>query len=78
MTIKLERQSKIKKTYVTTSTETDAATVYAELAAALIAKKIHKCTYIKSIKEWTNYNGTRTVIVNYDGGRCKYTIKDWI
>ena len=78
MMIKLERQMKTNKNYVTTTTETDAATVYAELSAALIAKKIHKCTYIKSIKEWTNYNGTRTVIINYDGARSKYTIKDWI
>lgn len=44
------------------------ADVYESLAHALIAKKLHACSYIKSIKRTNNYDGTQTVTVNYDNG----------
>lgn len=50
--------------------------IYDFLAHELIAKKINKCTYIRSIKRRPLYNGFIEVIVLYnDGVRAIYTIK---
>ena len=56
--------SKWEQTYRTT----DELEIYKDFANALLCKKIHKCTYIASIKDRTNYDGTRTVTVYYDNG----------
>lgn len=57
-------------------TSTDEKTVYEDLAKALVSKKLHKCLYIKSIKDRCNYDGTRTITVNYDNGvRCIFNIE---
>ncbi len=40
--------------------------IYKSLAHDLTAKKLHKCTYIKSIADRCNYDGTRTITVTYD------------
>ena len=55
--------------------ETDAAEIYEALARDLIAKKLHKCTYIKSIKHVCNYDGTQTITITYDNNcRSIYTV----
>lgn len=61
-----------RQTYVTT----DEKEVYESLARDLVAKKLHKATYIKSVKDVSNYDGTRDITVTYDNGvRSVYTIK---
>lgn len=47
---------------------TNPADVYESLSLALINKKIHACTFIKSIKRTPNYDGTQTITVMYDNG----------
>ena len=49
-------------------TNTNPADVYESLSLALINKKIHSCSYIKSIKRVNNYDGTQSITVNYDNG----------
>lgn len=57
--------------------ETSIERVYDYLAHDLIAKKIQKCTWIKSIKNVPRNNGTRTIYVYYDNDTMsKYIIKD--
>ena len=74
--IKEEMEVKKGNTYETTRTITDKATIYEDLSAALIAKKIHNCTYITRITDSCNYDGTRTITVNYNNGcRCRFTVK---
>ena len=77
MTERMEIQTKVDKKYVTDRTVTDKTEIYEQLAKDLLHKKIHGCTYIKSIKDRTNYDGTRTVTATYDNGvRRIYVIKD--
>ena len=60
----------------TVSVYTDPVKIYESLAKDMIAKKIHKCTYIRAIKDRCNYNGTRDITVSYDNGvRRVYTIE---
>lgn len=42
--------------------------IYKSLASDLLAKKVHKCTYINRICDRSNYDGTRTITVYYDNG----------
>lgn len=57
-------------------TETDPAEVEHRLLADIVAKKMHKCTYITSIKERTNYDGTRTFTVYYSNAtKSVYTVE---
>ena len=50
--------------------------IYHSLMHDMIAKKLHQCTYIKSIKDRSNYDGTRTITVTYDNSvRRVYVIK---
>ena len=55
----------------------DKAEIYEKLANDLLHKKIHKCTYIRSIKDECLYNGYRRITVFQDNC-CKYVyvIKD--
>lgn len=70
----VERKSGGK--WETTFASDDQSKVYEELAKDLIAKKIHKCTYIKTIKDVCNYDGTRDIAITYDNNvRRIYTIK---
>ena len=55
----------------------DAGLVYEYLSNDLIAKKINKCTYIKSIRRYQNYDGTATITVLYNNNcRALYVIAD--
>lgn len=45
--------------------ETDPETIHKELLDNIVAKKMHNCSYIKSIKESCNYDGTRTFTVYF-------------
>ena len=57
-------------------TTTNELTIYKDLASAMISKKLHQCTYIKSIKDVCNYDGTRNITIYYDNGvRSTYTIE---
>lgn len=64
------------KTWETVNVYTDPVKIYESLAKDMIAKKLHKCTYIKTIKDVCNYDGTRNITVAYDNGvRRVYTIE---
>lgn len=64
------------KVYTVDRVVTDSLTIHESLAHDLIAKKLHNASYIKSIKDRCNYDGTRTITVTYDNGcRRVYKIK---
>jgi hypothetical protein len=48
--------------------ETDEAEVYKRLAKDLIAKKINHAPIIRTIKRYSNYDGTQTIEVVQDNG----------
>lgn len=53
----------------------DLESIYSSLVYDLINKKIHKASYIRSIKRVCNYDGTQDIIVTYDNNvRRIYTI----
>lgn len=57
-------------------TVTDKNEIWESLAKDLIAKKIHKATWIKSIRDNSNYDGTRNITVTYDNNvRSIYTVQ---
>ncbi len=57
-------------------TETDKNKIWESLAKDLISKKIHKATWIKSIRDNSNYDGTRDITVTYDNNvRSIYTVE---
>ena len=63
-------------TWKQTFKETDVARVEHSLLNDLVAKKMHKCTYVKSIKESCNYDGTRTFTIYYDNNvKNVYTVE---
>ncbi|MCQ2978077.1 MAG: hypothetical protein MJ232_08690 [archaeon] len=65
------------RSYETTRTEYNKEEIYKSLADDLLHKKIHKCTYITSIKDRCNYDGTRTIITTYNNAvRHIYIIED--
>lgn len=61
------------------SWEMEGEEVWKDLAHELMAKKLERCTYIRSIKRVNNYDGTHTIIVSYaadcGGGRRVYTVE---
>ncbi len=70
-------QEKEKGHWVVRWTTDDPARVYECLARELIAKKINKCAWVKSIKREQLYNGFVRVTVAYEnGGRRVYTITE--
>lgn len=75
--IKREFYSKENGKYTNTFTCTDEAEIYKDLASVLISKKLHSCTWVRSIKDTCNYDGTRTITVYHSNG-CKdvYTVAD--
>jgi len=57
--------------------ETDKTEIYRSLATDLLHKKLHKCTYIRSITDTCNYDGTRTVTTYYDNNvKRVYVVED--
>lgn len=61
--------------YELVRTCSDPLTVYQELTHDLISKKMCNAQYIRSIRRVQNYNGTISIIVNYDNNvRRTYTI----
>lgn len=59
-----------------TFVETDSAKVYEDLARELVAKKLLGASWIKSVRERTNYDGTRNITVTYDNDcRSIYTVR---
>lgn len=69
-------EKKNGKTWETVNVYTDPVKIYESLSKDMIAKKLHKCTYIKTIKDVCNYDGTRDITITYDNGvRRIYTIK---
>lgn len=53
----------------------DHESIYSSLVYDLINKKIHKASYIRSIKCVNNYDGTQDIYVTYDNNvRRVYTI----
>lgn len=71
-TIEVKEGREYRETY----TETDPAEVYKSLASDLLRSKVlgHKSF---AIRQKTNYDGTRTVIVNYGNeARRRYVVED--
>ena len=69
-------QDKINGKWKTINTIFDPVEIHKQLAHDIIAKKLHKCTYIRTIKDICNYDGTRNVIITYDNNvRRVYTIE---
>lgn len=58
-------QKKTGKTWINTYTDINPETVYKSLASDIIAKKINKARYIKSIKRVQHYTHVE-IIVSYD------------
>ena len=57
-------------------TVTDKNEIWESLAKDLIAKKIHKATWIKRVQDKPNYDGTRNITVTYDNNvRSIYTVQ---
>ena len=64
------------KTYEVTSVNENRAEVYESLARDMVNKKLCACTYIKSIKRVSLYNGFEKITVCYDNNvRCVYVIE---
>ena len=64
------------KTYEVTNVNENRAEVYESLARDLVNKKLCSCTYIKSIKRVSLYNGYEKITVTYDNNvRCVYVIE---
>lgn len=73
MTIYIKENNK----YTKSRTITDAGEIYERLAQSLIAKKIHCCKWIKSIKRVNLYNGfQRITITEINGLKTEYIIKN--
>lgn len=69
-------EKKVDKKWIESFKETDENKIWESLAKDLIAKKIHKAKWIKSIHDGSNYDGTRNITVYYDNNvRAIYTIK---
>ena len=58
------------------NTNTDKTEIYKSLANDLLKKKIHKCEWIKSIKDVCNYDGTRTITTYYTNGVKRVYVVD--
>lgn len=70
-------EKKTGRNWETTYETRDIALIYEILARDLISKKLNNCTYIKSIKRNTNYDGTQNILVTYDNNtRSLYTVRD--
>ena len=64
------------KTWIYYRTVTDPLEIYESLENDLVAKLIHKCTYIKRIKRDPLYTGYERITVTYDNDvRSIYTVK---
>lgn len=53
----------------------DPAMVYESLASELLNLKVFKSPAYKRLKQYSNYDGTRTVIIYQDAGRSVYIVK---
>lgn len=68
---------KVNGKWVETYRNGNEVDVYKDLASNLAAKKIHQCSYIRSIKHRCNYDGTRTYTVLYTNNvKREYTVQD--
>lgn len=69
-------QIKQGRNYITEMTVTEPVDIYNSLMHDLIAKKLHNASYIRSITDKPNYDGTRTITVAYDNAcRRVYRVK---
>lgn len=65
----------IRKSGEVTFENNDAATIYELMARDLIAKKLQRCTYIKSMRRVNNYDGTITITMyQANGDKAVYTV----
>ena len=53
----------------------DKETVYESLATDLMYLKVFKSPMYKRLVQYSNYDGTRTIIVYQDNGRSVYIVK---
>ena len=73
MTTYIKKNSKYAEIFRTD----DQLTVYQQLTATLIAKKINNCNYIKSIKRENLYNGYQKItVLETDDVKKEFIVKD--
>lgn len=53
----------------------DRAKVYEDLANELLSLKVFKSFAYKRMRQYSNYDGTRTIIIYQDSGRSVYVVK---
>lgn len=76
MTESMIWEKKVNGKYIPDGVVEEPDRVHYMLMHDLIAKKLHNASCIKSIKDRTNYDGTRTITVTYDDNcRRIYRIK---
>lgn len=69
-------EKKVNGKWYETFRETDESKIWESLAKDLIAKKLHKASWVKSVRDASNYDGTRNITVTYDNDvRSIYTVK---
>lgn len=64
--VAIELKESTRGTYKETQRITDPEQIYRDLTHDLIASKLHKADYIKSIRDKCNYDGTRTITITYN------------
>ena len=75
MEIKKVTQKKDGNAWIDTYTDNNPETVYKSLASDLIAKKINKCTYIKSIKRVQRYEYVEIIVLYESDIRSVYYLE---
>lgn len=68
-------EKKEGRKYIETYRTEDENQVYKDFANEIMYKLVFKCPEYKSMKQYSNYDGTRTVIFYQDNGRSIYIIK---
>lgn len=76
-TIGMKVYSKKGNKWIETYSTNDEHETYYSLARNLTSKYMHKATYIRSMKDVCNYDGTRTITAYYDNGvKAEYTVNE--
>lgn len=68
-------EKKEDRKYIETYRTEDENQVYKDFANEIMYKLVFKSPVYKSMKQYSNYDGTRTVIFYQDNGRSIYIIK---
>lgn len=62
--------------WIVTTETTNEIEIYKSLTLDLVSKKLNGCTWIKSIKKTSHFDGTMTITVTYDNNsRSIYNVE---